>query len=594
MTQPQAVIRVGQARLTAGLDRYARLDLAAHREVFGLAPQLSAAELIAMCEQVDLRGRGGAAFPVARKLRSALARKRRPVIVVNGTEGEPGSAKDTTLLARSPYLVLDGAMLAARALGTREVIVAVAAGGPHGQSVADAVAADRAFRSVRVVSVPERFVSGESSALVNAINGRAALPSGGAARASDAGVRGLPTLLSNAETFAQLAVLAMLGPDGYASVGAPAEPGTVLLTVGGSVAHPAVVETPTDVPLGHILDICGAGPASGVLVGGYHGRWLPAAAAYDLPVSRAALAAGGGTLGAGIVLVLGADTCPLAEVSRVAGYLAMQSSGQCGPCKQGLPAVASSLAALAAGSGGMDDLESVRRAAAGVRGRGACHHPDGTANFVSSALDVFTADITEHLFRGNCGRPAAGLLPLAAASESRLTVDWTRCQGHGLCARLVPELIEVDQHGYPAFLDAPVPFWLSKDARQAVDMCPALALSLTAPESAASRPRLRSAPKAAALSGGRPARRAIGRGAPDRSAGSGAAGSRTAKDKTARSRTVPDRITPGGSAPGRQPAPGALDDEPPTLTGRALRRADLAAASAWLEELGGRPLPRDD
>ena len=113
MTQPQAVIRVGQARLTAGLDRYARLDLAAHREVFGLAPQLSAAELIAMCEQVDLRGRGGAAFPVARKLRSVLARKRRPVIVVNGTEGEPGSAKDTTLLARSPYLVLDGAMLAA-------------------------------------------------------------------------------------------------------------------------------------------------------------------------------------------------------------------------------------------------------------------------------------------------------------------------------------------------------------------------------------------------------------------------------------------------------------------------------------------------
>ncbi len=215
------------------------------------------------------------------------------------------------------------------------------------------------------MSVPERFVSGESSALVNAINGRAALPSGGAARASDAGVRGQPTLLSNAETFAQLAVLAMLGPDGYASVGAPAEPGTVLLTVGGSVAHPAVVETPTDVPLGHILDICGAGPASGVLVGGYHGRWLPAAAAYDLPVSRAALAAGGGTLGAGIVLVLGADTCPLAEVSRVAGYLAMQSSGQCGPCKQGLPAVASSLAALAAGSGGMDDLESVRRAAAG-------------------------------------------------------------------------------------------------------------------------------------------------------------------------------------------------------------------------------------
>ena len=488
MQQALPVIRVGQARVTAGLDRYGRLDLAAHRAEFGTVPALSAPDLIRICEQVDLRGRGGAAFPVGRKLRSVMAAtrqgKRRPVIVVNGAEGEPGSVKDKMLLARSPHLVLDGALLAARALNAREIVIAVAGNGPHLESVSAAVAADSAAaRITRVVSVPDRFISGESGALVNALNGKSALPPGEKIRTSETGVRGLPTLLQNAETYAQLAVLAMLGPAGYASVGLEREPGTVLVTVGGSVARPAVVEAPAGEPLGHILDICGAYQPQGVLIGGYHGMWLTPEDAYQASVSRTGLAAAGGTLGAGIVLVLCQQTCPLGEVSRVASYLAMQSSGQCGPCKLGLPAVARALAAITSGAGGMDDLEAVRRGASGVVGRGACAHPDGTANFVVSALDAFSADLSEHMFRGRCGRPVHDVLPLpdetSREPETRLQVDWTRCGGHGLCARLVPELIRLDQHGYPEFLDAPVPFWLAKDARQAVEMCPALALSLT-------------------------------------------------------------------------------------------------------------------
>jgi ferredoxin len=262
------------------------------------------------------------------------------------------------------------------------------------------------------------------------------------------------------------------------------------------------VETPSGVPLGHILDICGAQQPSGVLVGGYHGMWLIPDAAYNVPLSRSGLSASGGTLGAGIVLVLGQDTCPIGEVARVAGYMAMQSSGQCGPCKLGLPAVARSLAAVAAGAGGVDELEAVRRAAAGVRGRGACAHPDGTANFVASALDVFAGDLSEHLFRGTCGRRTAGVLPLDhAPGDTKLTVDWTRCQGHGLCGHLVPELIHLDEHGYPEFLEVSVPFWLARDVRQAVDSCPALALTLTtlpgrsaAPDPALPAPQPRNLP----------------------------------------------------------------------------------------------------
>ena len=256
--------------------------------------------------------------------------------------------------------------------------------------------------------------------------------------------------------------------------------GTLLLSVGGAASWPAVVEVPSGVPMGEVLDLCGAEPAEGVLVGGYHGCWLPEQAAYGVPVSRAGLAASGGTLGAGVVLVLGQDSCPLGEVARVAAYLAKESSGQCGPCKLGLPDMAHALAALADGSGGVHELDTVHRTAVAVRGRGACSHPDGVVRFVLSALEVFTDDLSAHLFRGSCGRPVRGFLPLPSVpGEARLTVDWTHCRGHGLCAHVAPELVQLDRQGFPVLLDTPVPPWLGRAAQEAVGMCPGLALRLT-------------------------------------------------------------------------------------------------------------------
>jgi NADH:ubiquinone oxidoreductase subunit F (NADH-binding)/ferredoxin len=511
MTPPSGpdALCIGQTRLTAGLDRIQRIDLNTHFEVFGTLPRLTASQLIDATEQVNLCGRGGAAFPFSRKLKSVMQsagqRKKRVVVLVNATEGEPGSAKDRMLLLRSPYLVLGGALVAAWALQAKEIVIGVTRT-DVARSVSSAASAEPNMRRlVRVVKVPDRFVTGEGGALVNALNGKTPVPPGRKVLPSDYGVHDLPTLLSNAETYAQIAVLAMLGPDGYASTGTQDEPGTTLLTVGGSADQPAVVEVPFGLPLGEVLDLCSASPADGVLVGGYHGMWLPADLAYSVPVSRAGLTAVGGTLGAGIVLPLGEGTCPLGEVARVVGYLAKESSGQCGPCKLGLPAIARSLAALADGSGGVDALEAARRGAAAVKGRGACAHPDGVFRFVVSALDVFTDDLTAHLFRGTCGRRVQGVLPLPGKEgETRLSVDWTRCRGHGLCAHLVPELVQLDGQGYPVFLDMPVPPWLLQEAQQAVQMCPSLALRMTAPAPPPPPPPLKepAKPKLAAKKGG--------------------------------------------------------------------------------------------
>ncbi|MEU2337003.1 NADH-ubiquinone oxidoreductase-F iron-sulfur binding region domain-containing protein [Streptomyces sp. NPDC006654] len=474
-----------QGRLTAGLDRHQRLDLAAHARVHPPLPQPGRDDLLALAEALALSGRGGAGFPFARKARAALATAERagasPVIVVNGAEGEPASAKDKMLLARVPHLVLDGACLAAAAFGAEEIVIGVAAGGPGEISVPAALAERELPCPARTLSLPERFLSGESGALIRGINGLPVKPAPRRARAADGaagGVRRRATLLSNAETWAQLAVAARLGPDAYASVGTADEPGTILLTVNRPGADPLVVEVPTGTRLGPVLNACGVQPGAGVLVGGYHGAWLNSSDAIDAPLSRAGLLALGGTLGAGAIVALPDDTCPLGESAQVAAWMAAESSGQCGPCKRGLPEAAEALAMLAACAAEPAVLEDARRALGAAQAGGACSHPDGTARFLFTALDVFSDDVDAHLSGPGCGRPVRGVLPLPPAKGARLEVDWSRCTGHGLCAVLAPDLIRLGPHGYPTSAAIPVAPWQEHDARRVVNQCPALAVRL--------------------------------------------------------------------------------------------------------------------
>jgi NADH:ubiquinone oxidoreductase subunit F (NADH-binding)/ferredoxin len=478
------VATIGAARLTAGLDRADRLDYSAHVAVHGPLDPLHAEALAGLADLIQLRGRGGAGFPFARKIRAVMASAERrggaTMVVVNASEGEPGSWKDKVLLARAPHLVLDGAALAAYGLRAQELVIGIADDGRARRSLMKALSERRMPVRTRVVAIPHRFISGEGGALVRGINGEVPIPPGRKTLSSDTGVAGLPTLLSNAETYAQLGLAARLGPHRYAEAGTPDEPGTTLLTVGGSAKAPRVVEVEFGTALADVLRLCDAEVAHGVLVGGFHGKWITAEAVSRAVVSRNGLAAVGGVLGAGIILPLGPDTCPLGEAARVVHYLAGESAGQCGPCRLGLPDVARAMSAITVGGGG-PAIDTLRAAAGAVKGRGACSHPDGTARFALSALETFTEDLAAHLTRRGCGKAVKGILPVPGAGPDgrRLAVDWTRCDGHGLCAHVVPELIRLDANGFPALPDAPVPPWLETRARKAVAMCPALALRLS-------------------------------------------------------------------------------------------------------------------
>jgi len=393
-------------------------SLAEHTARYGPPPSgLGRPQREALIEEVDragLTGRGGAGFPTARKL-AAVAAGHAPVVVANGTEGEPASAKDRVLMARSPQLVLDGAVLAAEMIGASKAVVVVHRG--VREIVAEAVAERVRARSGRVRlevrTAADRFVAGQASAVVHWIQRGVPTPTATPPHLSRRGLRGAPTLVQNVETLAHLALIARYGASWFRSAGTPAEPGSMLVTVLGAVRRPAVLEVEIGMPVGEVLELAGgaSAPPQALLLGGYFGTWVDAAEAVGLPFSSAGLADLGAGPGAGLIAALPAGACGLAETARVVRYLAGESAGQCGPCRFGLPAIAGEVERLADGRGADPGL--LQRWLGQVDGRGGCAHPGGVTGLVRSALRTFGAELGRHA-AGRCSGPA-GVLPVPSA-----------------------------------------------------------------------------------------------------------------------------------------------------------------------------------
>lgn len=381
--------------LLAGID--AGPSLAAHRERFGELPRVDLPGLQELVESVGLRGRGGAAFPFAVKLQTAAARRKRPVVVVNLSEGEPASAKDSALAMTRPHLVLDGAVAAAQALGTREVHVVLPGERPETARLMSRAVEERTDR-VRWHRhrAGSRFVAGQARAVVELIEGRPNLPVTSWQPEAVAGVRGRPTLLSNAETWAHVGLLALRGAASYRLRGTAEEPGTALLTLTAPGTPPHVTEVEYGARLRDLLPPSAlGGPA---LIGGFHGCWVSWETLGDLQVSVDGMRAQGLALGAGVVHAVGPHRCPLEVTSGITDYLASQSAGRCGPCFNGLPALAYAVRETLSGSGSPERVEQL---AGMVERRGACAHPDGTVRLVRSLFAMLPEEMEAHA-AGDC------------------------------------------------------------------------------------------------------------------------------------------------------------------------------------------------
>lgn len=389
--------------------------LVEHSQLHGPLPLGAVPGLVHAITQSGLRGRGGAWFPAGRKLRSVADNARGAGgahVIVNGAESEPAAAKDKLLLQVVPHLVLDGAELAALAVGARRITVCVHRGTGLADQVRRAVA-ERAAAGwggglpIDVVEPPRWYVSSESTALANFVGGGPGKPRSVSTYKS--GVGGKPTLVSNVETLAHLAMIARHGPLWFRAAGTAESPGTALYSVTGAVRGACVRELPVGATGHEVLAAAGGAvaPVRAALVGGYGGNWITADE-LRLPFSPEGLATIGASPGAGVLAVLPPDVCGLAETVRVASWMGAQNARQCGPCFNGLPAIAEDLARVTWGSD-RNSLERLRFRLSMVDGRGACAHPDGVVRLVASALRVFGDHVDDHLRHRGC--PHSHLTP---------------------------------------------------------------------------------------------------------------------------------------------------------------------------------------
>lgn len=359
-----------------------------------------------------LLGRGGAGFPVGRKWASVAERSGgSAVVLVNGAEGEPLSAKDRTLMATRPHLILDGAELAADVVGADRIVLYV--GREHG---AAGRALEYAVRerplpkglAIDLVAAPTTYLAGEESAAVHFVDTGDGRPTTTPPRPYERGIGGRPTLVQNVESLAHAALIARYGDGWYREVGGQQTRGTALVTV-GAVARPGVTEIAIGAPLAELAEHTGApGDAQAVLLGGYFGGWVGADEARDLVLDPATMRAAGKAFGCGVVAFLAGDGCGVTATSRIMNYMAGQSAAQCGPCVFGLRAIADTTATLASGRGRPADLERITRWSQQLRGRGACRHPDGAVGLLDSGLRVFADEFARHATGRGCRATSRG------------------------------------------------------------------------------------------------------------------------------------------------------------------------------------------
>jgi NADH:ubiquinone oxidoreductase subunit F (NADH-binding) len=402
----------------------------------GYRPAGSVAALADEVERSGLRGRGGAGFPFAVKVSGVLGGSRvgagapagwtETVVLANGEEGEPASFKDRWLLRNRPHLVLDGVRLAAALVRARRAYLYLS--DPESARCVTAALDELGGAlpdgpQLAVVRVDPGYVAGEETAAVRAVNGGPAKPTDKPPRPFESGVAGLPTLVSNVETLANLPFLDRWGADAYRATGTALSPGTFLATVTAGGRVPTLYELPHGLAFRDLLALHGVAETDlrGALIGGYFTGLLDRTV-LDLTLDHETLRRAGAGLGCGAIALITTE-CPVAVAAGVLNYFDRENAGQCGSCFNGTAAMAAVATALTAGRAGADDLERLRRWSTVLRGRGACGTLDAACNTAASLLERFPREVAAHL-DNRCPDCAAGiatdLVPYRVETEALL------------------------------------------------------------------------------------------------------------------------------------------------------------------------------
>ncbi|ATX64846.1 complex I 51 kDa subunit family protein [Roseinatronobacter bogoriensis] len=398
---------------------------------------LSPEQVLDMVDDANLNGRGGAGFPAAKKWRFMPKPGQSPgdgpsYFIVNGDEMEPGAFKDRILLEAVPHQLIEGAILAAYATHSSEIIVLIRdayrdAIANVTRAIAEAEAAGYLGRNVLgsgfdvkmwVHPSAGRYIVGEETALIEALEGKRAVPRKRPPFPAQSGLWGRPTTVNNVETVSCVSHIVANGAQWFRALSRTEEGGTKVFGVSGRVNRPGIIEAPMGTPAGELIEQAGGVSGTGVLRcfqpgGGASGFLEPDA--LDVPLDFGNVAKAGSMFGTGTMIVLDQSACPLAVIARHMAFYARESCGWCTPCRDGLPWVAQIMMRLERGEGRMEDLDVLREtvAIAGPRGRTFCDLMGGAMAPLGSGLARFGDLFEAHVREGCCpiareyGRSAA-------------------------------------------------------------------------------------------------------------------------------------------------------------------------------------------
>jgi NADH:ubiquinone oxidoreductase subunit F (NADH-binding) len=456
------VNRILPSRPIASLDDYLA---AGGGRALDAARRVAPETLVAEVEASGLRGRGGAGFPTGTKWRT-IAANRSPdlptTVVVNAAEGEPGTYKDRTILRADPYSVIEGALVAAIAVGGADVVVALKEREPvERDRVATAVAEMRAAGllgdlDVTIATGPDEYLFGEETALLEVVDGRAPLPriappyrrgvvevvehdddvdsgSGLAAHVEMAGpgpgTVAPPALVDNVETLANVARIVADGAAWFRGLGTEGSPGTIVCTVTGDVRHPGVGEVPLGTTVRAAIEAIAGGPAADrppkAVLNGVSAAPLPAAL-LDTPLTYEDMTDVGSGLGTASLIVVGEGTDMTAVAAGAARFLAVESCGQCTPCKADGLAISVALDRLCTGDGSQHDLDTVIAALTTVTDGARCN----LASQQQAVVGAILAGWDDELVRRATGTAEAVtpvlITEVTALADGELTLDESR------------------------------------------------------------------------------------------------------------------------------------------------------------------------
>jgi len=389
------------------------------------ALRLTPAEVQAVVKDAGLRGRGGAGFPTAMKwsfVPMGTDAPRPKYLVANADEMEPGTFKDRVLLEGDPHLLIEGMAIAAHAIGAEVAYIFLRweyrlAEARLRQAVAEAYAAGWLGKNIKgsgaslemhVHVSAGRYMCGEETGLLNALEGKRATPRAKPPYPQAVGLFGKPTIVNNVETLCCLPGILVSGADWFKNLSRSADAGTKLYGASGKVKHPGIWELPMGVTAREVLLEHAGGMRDGLALRGF----LPGGAStdfltpahLDVPLDFDAVTKAGSRLGTGTMIVLDDHSCPVGMVHNLTRFFARESCGWCTPCREGLPWAEKTLLALEQGEGRPGDLELLREQVGwyGPPGRTFCALAPGAAEPLQSALTHFRSDFERHVAERRC------------------------------------------------------------------------------------------------------------------------------------------------------------------------------------------------